>query len=129
MGCGLLPLRCGQLVDESVAAARALARPAVLPQPVWIPAPFLAEQGVQPWSEMPVWLPAEGESAAFARTSVNRALAAGLAIRPLRDTVLDTLRWQLGRPAEARAKPRAGIDPAKEQQVLEQWRRHGALMG
>lgn len=118
----------GQLVDESVAAARALARPAELPQPVWVPASFLAEQGVQPWSEMPVWLPAEGESAAFARTSVGRALAAGLAIRPLRDTVRDTLRWQLGRPAQARAKLRAGIDPGKEQQVLAEWRRHGAVM-
>lgn len=118
----------GHLVDESVAAARALARPAAPPQPVWIPAPFLAGQGVQPWSEMPVWLPAEGESAAFARTAVSRALAAGLAIRPLRDTVRDTLRWQLGRSAEARAKPRAGIDPGKEQQVLAQWRRHGAIM-
>jgi 2'-hydroxyisoflavone reductase len=119
----------GELVDESVAAARALAKPAEPPQPVWLPAAFLAGQGVQPWSEMPVWLPAEGESAAFARTPVRRALAAGLAIRPLRDTVRDTLRWQLQRPAEARAKPRAGIDPAKEREVLLQWRRRGAVMG
>jgi 2'-hydroxyisoflavone reductase len=118
----------GQLVDESVAAAGAFARPDAAPTPVWVPAAFLAEQGVQPWSEMPVWLPPEGESAAFARTPVDRALATGLAVRPLRETVRDTLRWQLGRPAEARAKPRAGIDAAKEREVLAKWRRRGAIM-
>ena len=118
----------GQLIDESVTAARSLARPAEAPRPVWLPAAFLAAQGVQPWSEMPVWLPAEGESAAFARTPVTRALRAGLSIRPLRDTVRDTLRWQLARPPDARARPGAGIEPLKEQQVLAQWRRHGATM-
>jgi 2'-hydroxyisoflavone reductase len=117
----------GELVNESVRAARQRARPAEPPMPVWLPADFLAAQGVQPWSDMPVWLPATGDSTAFAATPVQRALAQGLAIRPLADTVRDTLRWHQGRPLAEREKLKAGIDAAREQTVLTAWRRRGAI--
>ena len=87
----------------------------------------LAAQGVQPWSDLPVWLPATGDSTAFAATPVQRALAQGLAIRPLADTVRDTLRWHQGRPLAEREKLKAGIDAAREQAVLTAWRRRGAI--
>jgi 2'-hydroxyisoflavone reductase len=89
---------------------------------VWIPAAFLEEQKVEPWSEMPVWLPAKGDEAAFAGTSNAAAAAKGLRITPLRKTVDDTMAWHLARPAAEREKLKAGIAPEKESAVLEAWK-------
>ena len=87
-----------------------------------VPAEFLEAQEVAPWSEMPVWLPAKGEEAAFAGTSNAAALAKGLKITPLKKTVDDTLAWHLTRPAEEREKLKAGIAPDKEADVLAAWK-------
>jgi len=111
----------GKLVEDSVAAAIALAKPSDPPRPTWVPATFLAEQKVAPWSDMPVWIPEQGEEAASAGTSVQRALDKGLKIRPLANTVRDTLAWHLRRPA-AQQKLTTGIDPERERQVLAAWK-------
>ncbi len=116
----------GQLVDESIGAAIQLARPAVAPSAVWVPPAFLQAQKLETWSDMPVWLPASGESAAFADTSATRALAAGLAVRPLRDTVIDTLAWHLQRPAAEREKLKAGPSADRELAALAAWRARAA---
>jgi 2'-hydroxyisoflavone reductase len=34
---------------------------------VWVPAAFLEAQNVSPWSDMPVWVPAQGDGAGFGR--------------------------------------------------------------
>jgi len=105
----------GGLLDACVAAARSDARV------TWVPAGFLAAHKVEGWSDMPVWVNAVGEEAGFALTSAERALTAGLKIRPLSDTVRDTLAWHLSRPAEQQAKLKAGITPEREQEVLAAW--------
>jgi 2'-hydroxyisoflavone reductase len=112
----------GELVAESVAAARSIAKPAATPEPVWMPAPFLEAQGVQPWSDMPVWVPATGDSAGFAATAMSRATVAGLRIRPLAETVVDTLRWHLSRPAAERDKLKAGLAAERETKLLADFR-------
>ncbi|KAB8188544.1 NAD-dependent epimerase/dehydratase family protein [Lysobacter maris] len=89
----------------------------------WVPADFLERHEVQPWRDMPAWIPAEGEYAGFGHTSSARAQAAGLGYRPLEDTVRDTLAWWREQPAERRAKPRAGLDAAREREVLAAWHR------
>lgn len=94
---------------------------------VWIPADFLAAQKVEPWSDMPAWFPPTGDEAAGALTPVDRALAAGMIIRPLLETTRDTLAWHLTRPAERREKLRAGLDAAREAEVLAAW--HAAKRG
>ena len=49
---------------------------------------FLARHGVQPWSELPLWLPSSDAGyAGFNRIALSRAAALGLRTRPLRDTV------------------------------------------
>lgn len=113
----------GRLVDSSIAAARELARPASPPTATWVPADFLEAQKVSGWTDMPVWLPPSGDTAAFAETSVARALSAGLRVRPLDTTVRDTLAWHLERPEEERGKLRAGISPEREREVLVAWRK------
>ena len=62
----------GELTDACVAAARKQAKPADAPHATYLPTAFLEEQKVEPWSEMPVWLPAKGDETAFAGTS-NKA--------------------------------------------------------
>jgi 2'-hydroxyisoflavone reductase len=114
--------RFGALTDACIAAASTRAKPANPPRATWIPADFLEAQKVEPWSEMPVWLPAKGDEAAFAGTSNAAALAKGLKISPLKKTVDDTLAWHLTRPAEEREKLKAGIAPDKEAAVLAAWK-------
>jgi 2'-hydroxyisoflavone reductase len=112
----------GELTDACVAAAKKQAKPAEAPRATFVPAEFLEAQQVAPWSEMPVWLPAKGDEAAFAGTSNKAALARGLKITPLKKTVNDTLAWHLTRPAEEREKLKAGIAPEKEATVLAAWK-------
>jgi 2'-hydroxyisoflavone reductase len=105
----------GMLLDACVKAAKNDAKA------TWVPAAFLAEQKVEGWSDMPVWMHAVGEEAAFADTSMDRAKAAGLSIRSLDDTVRDTLAWHRARPPEQQAKLKAGISPEREREVLAAW--------
>lgn len=58
----------------------------------WIEAGFLKDQGVTPWTELPLWLPDE-EQAGLGQVSIERALSLGLTFRPLADTARDTIRW------------------------------------
>ena len=116
-------LTIGELVTESVDAAKHMARPGSPPRPVWLPAEFLEAQKVEAWSDMPVWVPETGDNAGFAHTLTARAEKAGLKIRPMRDTVRDTLAWQLGRPQAEQAKLMAGISADREREVLAEWRR------
>ncbi len=111
----------GGLLEDCVAVAAKDARL------TWVDAQFLAAQKVSPWSDMPVWIPPEGEERAISLTSVDRAVKAGLEFRPLHETVRDTLDWYRGLPEERRQKLRAGISPEREREVLAAW--HAARAG
>ena len=89
---------------------------------VWVPADFLREHNVRPWTEMPVWSPPQGPMAEFMRVNVNKAIAAGLTFRPLADTAKDTLDWYHKQPAERQSQLRAGLAPDKEKTVLAAWK-------
>lgn len=59
---------------------------------------WLLARGVTPWAgprSLPVWLPVP-ENAGFGGRSDAAARAAGLEPRPLRDTLADTLAWEVG---------------------------------
>ena len=85
---------------------------------------FLGSQKppVEGWSDLPVWLPAEGETAGFTQRGIARALAKGLTFRPFADTVRETLAFYNQQPEERKAKLRAGISAEREAQVLAAWR-------
>ena len=82
----------------------------------WASAEFLAEHGVQPWSDMPVWIPDTEEDAGFSRIDVSKAIDAGLKFRPLEDTIRDTIAWAETRPEGH--EWRAGLNPDKERILL-----------
>ncbi|MCB1624365.1 MAG: NAD-dependent epimerase/dehydratase family protein [Pseudomonadales bacterium] len=111
----------GGLIDAAVSSAGRFAKPVLAPLPMWMPPDFLAAHNVEPWSDMPVWLPAEGQQLAFAETRVDKALDAGLQIRALQSTMDDTLNWYLSRPEAERTKLKAGIDRTREDAVLAAW--------
>jgi len=91
----------------------------------WLPDAHLLAQGVQPWRDLPLWLPAEGpdaaEHAAFMAVPTARAQAAGLVCRPIAATVADTLAWWRALPDERRAFSLAGLPPEREAAVLAAW--------
>jgi len=87
----------------------------------WVDAPFLEAQQVRPWADMPVWVPPDADSKGFARRSIRRALDKGLTFRPLAVTAKDTLDFYNAEPEERKAKLRAGLDPAREKEVLAAW--------
>ena len=69
-------------------------------EPTWAPSSWLAEHGVTDWmgpGSIPLWV-ARDEDAAFMTRDVSASLAAGLVVRPLADTVRDTLAWWRATP-------------------------------
>jgi 2'-hydroxyisoflavone reductase len=82
----------------------------------WASREFLAEHKVEPWSDMPVWLPDTEEDAGFSRIDVSKAIDAGLKFRPLEETIRDTVAWAEVRPDDH--EWRAGLNPTKEEILL-----------
>jgi 2'-hydroxyisoflavone reductase len=79
---------------------------------VWLDGERVLEAGVQPWSELPLWLPGS-DYAGMARAEISRALAAGLTFRPVGETIADTLAWDRSEPGD---RPTLAHD--KEQEIL-----------
>lgn len=88
----------------------------------WVPIPFLKDQNVQPYSDMPIWIPNDPLS----RVDNSHALQSGLTYRPLAVTAADTLGWHRTRPQAQRNSLRIGIEPEREQAVLAAWHARNA---
>ena len=98
-------------------------------EPVWIDEDFLLEQGVGPWMEMPLWV--GKDVSAFLQMSVAKAVDAGLTFRPVEETARDTLAWAREVGAELVTETpygTAGLDPAREAELLEAWRRRSVTL-
>ncbi|MBF5043371.1 NAD-dependent epimerase/dehydratase family protein [Aggregicoccus sp. 17bor-14] len=89
----------------------------------WVPAAFLEKQNVTPWQDMPMWIPAEGDTLGANTIISQRAIAQGLTFRPIAETARDTVTWFEGLPPEQQVKfsSRAGLKPEREQEVLKAW--------
>jgi len=104
----------GSLVDTLVERTSSGAPPVT---PRWIDEAKLIEQGVTPWTELPLWIPAsDAESAGFMEFTCARAAARGLAIRPLGETIDDTAAWLRAR--DNSAAWRNVLSAAKEREIL-----------
>ena len=82
----------------------------------WAAVDFLKQNNVAEWSDMPVWIPDNAESAGFSRVDVSKAIKAGLKFRALNDTIRDTIDWAKTRPADHEWQ--AGLKPEREQELL-----------
>ena len=86
-------------------------------------ADFLFSQAVQPWAELPLWIPDAPDTAGFWAVSGASAKAAGLRTRPFADSVRDTWQWLQsgGEVQPAPGTPPFGLASSKQQQVLDAW--------
>ena len=84
---------------------------------VWADAAFLRDHEVAPWSDLPVWTPADEPHRAIQRANSARALVRGLNVRPLLETVRDTLAWARA-AGKARGTLTAGLTPEREAELL-----------
>lgn len=105
----------------------------------WVGEKFLLDAGVEPWSELPLWLPEEGGEdyrfRYFQRVGFAKALEAGLTFRPLAETIRDTIEWDESRggagPAEGKAgvaSPDKTLRPERERELLAAWREERAAL-
>ncbi|GII62685.1 reductase [Sphaerisporangium krabiense] len=93
---------------------------------VWVDDDFLHAREVEPWTELPLWIPAGESDAGAWSVATARAEAAGLRCRPVRETVRDTWDWLKDRDVAALEERlpswrRHGIAPEKEARVLSEW--------
>ena len=78
---------------------------------------FLAEHGVEGWSDLPCWVaPTDERFAAFQLIPVDRAVETGLTCRPLAETARDVPEWT----------GKAGLSPERERELLAAWERRAA---
>ncbi|GAB2571964.1 reductase [Paractinoplanes abujensis] len=105
----------GELLDTAneVTGGRARLR--------WVEPAVIAAAGIEPWSQLPIYLP-PGELHTFLHEGdVSKAYGQGLVCRPVRETVADTWAWMRGLPGavpQRADRPRVGLDPAVEARVL-----------
>ena len=87
----------------------------------WVDEALRVEAGVAPYTELPLWIP-EGEDpyGRFGRMPIGRAVAAGLTVRPLADTVAATLAWARTGPVVtgSRVVAPGGLAPEREAELL-----------
>lgn len=88
----------------------------------WVADDVLVEHEVEPWDELPLWIPPDTGAGTWA-VGTERAQAAGLRCRPVAATVADTWAWLRDGGAEAMGDWRAenrpcGLSPEREHELL-----------
>jgi 2'-hydroxyisoflavone reductase len=83
----------------------------------WLDEKFLAEAGVDLYSDFPLWSPIADSN--FLTADCSQAVEAGLTYRALADTIRDTLAWDATRPIDL--KRVAGLSIEREQEILQRW--------
>jgi 2'-hydroxyisoflavone reductase len=109
------PVPFGEVLDTCAAASGRAARI------VWVDERILVEAGVEPYSELPLWIPEGGDPhGRFGATPNAKAVAAGLTLRPLADTVAATLAWARTDPVVtgSRVVAPGGLAPERERELL-----------
>ncbi|GAB4050975.1 NAD-dependent epimerase/dehydratase family protein [Catellatospora paridis] len=81
----------------------------------WVPPAAVLAAGVQPWSELPIWVPADSAVRGLHETDAERAHAAGLGCRPIAQTVAATWAWLASTPGPV---PADGLGPEREAAIL-----------
>lgn len=112
---GAAPLGWPELIADCRRAAQAAG--SVPAEAVRVSEALLVREKVEPWTELPLWLPAsDPEYAGFMSVDISRAEACGLRTRPIADTVRDVLAEGLPTAGDKR---RAGkLTPEREAALL-----------
>lgn len=87
----------------------------------WIDPDTIVKAGIEPWLELPIWVPAGEDYDSIHRRDVRKALGAGLRVRPVEETVADTWTWLRsvnGIVPQRSDRPVVGLPPEKEATIL-----------
>ncbi|MBT2385495.1 NAD-dependent epimerase/dehydratase family protein [Streptomyces sp. ISL-11] len=87
----------------------------------WTEPEAILAAGVEPWTDLPVWVPPGELYDVLHQGAVDKALASGLRCRPVEETVADTWAWlsELGGVAPQRPdRPVLGLAPETEERLL-----------
>jgi nucleoside-diphosphate-sugar epimerase len=88
----------------------------------WIEPGRILAAGVEPWNDLPVWVPPghEYEALGLHSADTRRAYDAGLSCRPVGETVSDTWAWlsTLDHVPQREDRPGPGISPETEAAIL-----------
>lgn len=87
----------------------------------WVPADFLAKHDVEAWRDVTMWADSDSPERASLTWSSSKALAAGLTIRPVEETIRDTLEWFHSLPQERQAALRTRMTAEREEKILAAW--------
>ncbi len=111
------PLTMGGVLEECRAATASEARF------TWVDDEFLVEREVVPYTELPLWVP--GGADGYPAIDCSKAREAGLTFRPVGETiraVLDEVESPGRTGLFGWTRPAAGLDPDREQRLLDEWR-------
>jgi 2'-hydroxyisoflavone reductase len=87
----------------------------------WVDERFLQREGVQPWVELPLWIPShDPETAGFHKVDTTRSRAAGLKTRPMAVTLSDIL--EAGIPLHDDKRRAGKLTRDRERDLLAVWR-------
>nr|WSZ95688.1 NAD-dependent epimerase/dehydratase family protein [Streptomyces sp. NBC_00857] len=106
----------GELLDSCVRVTRSDA------ELRWTDPDPILDAGIEPWSDLPIWLPPGELHDTMHGSDVSKALATGLRCRPVTETVADTWSWlgSIGGEAPQRPdRPPVGLAPELEAKVLD----------
>ncbi|MCL7378950.1 NAD-dependent epimerase/dehydratase family protein [Streptomyces sp. 35G-GA-8] len=87
----------------------------------WTDPETILAAGIEPWSDLPVWIPPGEMHDTLHGSDVSKALATGLRCRPVAETVADTWSWLGsigGRAPQRPDRPPVGLAPEVEAEVL-----------
>jgi nucleoside-diphosphate-sugar epimerase len=88
---------------------------------VWTAPEAILDAGIEPWMDLPVWLPPGEAYDTMHRANVQKAVGAGLRCMPVQKTVTDTWEWLQsigGRAPQRPDRPVVGLDAETEAMVL-----------
>lgn len=109
----------GQLLADSQAVT------ATDIEAVWVDEAFATEaqanSEVQNWGMFPIWHALEGDAAKVSSVAGEKAVAAGLHNRPIRETIRDLLTWWRTLPEERTSPMRAGMSSEVETDLIAAW--------
>ena len=103
--------KMGDLIDACVRAAGDVATP------TWVDEAFVKANEIEPWSELPAWIPAGEDSLMWASSA--RAVREGLTYRPLDETVRATLDFTRAKGLDRKLK--SGLSSERESDLLRRW--------
>ena len=95
---------------------------------VWADEKFLLDQGVEPWTEMPLWVPEDSPLSpeleqpwrgAFS-INIDKAVQSGLSFRPIEESLAEIYEWEKNRNL-SEDEWKSGMRSEREKELLQLW--------